>query len=206
MQFGRGSQKVSEAIIGLIGVIVGGLLSATAAYLAARSLEGRKVAAQTRASARLVNQELKRASLTLHRILKAVELREEDEEAERAIEAMKKVKPGEKLRVAVPPRFGIIWLRSAIARGHLPELSTQVWEEHQPRLAEALSDPEWQSVEAAYERMGEVEQIEARVRENRSVAEESTASEAELGTALDAIDEARMHLEVAASRSGRQAV
>ena len=141
MQFGRGSQKVSEAIIGLIGVIVGGLLSATAAYLAARSLEGRKVAAQTRASARTVNQELKRASLTLHRILKAVELREEDEEAERAIEAMKKVKPGEKLRVAVPPRFGIIWLRSAIARGHRPELSTQVWEEHQPRLAEALSDP-----------------------------------------------------------------
>jgi hypothetical protein len=57
-----------EAIIGLIGVIVGGLLSAVASYLASRSLEGRRIAGHRRAAARLVDQELKRAALTLGRI------------------------------------------------------------------------------------------------------------------------------------------
>jgi uncharacterized membrane protein YccC len=57
-----------EAIIGLIGVIVGCLLSAVASYLTSRSLEGRRIAAHRRAAARLVNQELKRAALTLSRL------------------------------------------------------------------------------------------------------------------------------------------
>jgi hypothetical protein len=54
-----------EAIIGLIGVIVGGTLSALASYLASRSLEGRRIAAHRRAAARLVNQELNRVAHTL---------------------------------------------------------------------------------------------------------------------------------------------
>jgi hypothetical protein len=173
-----------EAIIGLIGVIVGGLLSAVASYLSARSLEGTKIAAYRRAAARLVNQELKRASHTLALGAGRRPLRESG----RAPSAQ----PGVALN-----RADWRTLKWDLDE-RLPQVSSEVWEAHPPALAEALHDSEWQAVEKAYDELSLVQPIDADLRK-RSGEPELASWEHRVEAAIDAIAEARAALEKAAS-------
>jgi hypothetical protein len=183
-----------EAIIGLIGVVVGGLLSAVASYLASRSLEGRKIAAHRRAAARLVNQELKRAAVTLGRIrgVAAFQPQERSEqEASAQPEAALAVLPTEKRADWRTLKFDL--------DDRLPKVTSEVWETHQPTLAEVLRDSEWQAVERAYEEVDSTKSIDAELREHREEPD-LAGWEYRLKDAVDAIAEARAALDAAASR------
>jgi hypothetical protein len=81
----------------------------------------------------------------------------------------------------------------------LPKVTSEVWETHQPTLAEVLRDSEWQSVEGAYEKLDSVRSIDADLRE-RHEEPELAGSEYRLEAAVDAIAKARAALEEAARR------
>jgi hypothetical protein len=150
-----------EAIIGLIGVIVGGTLSALASYLASRSLEGRRIAAHRRAAARLVNQELKRVALTLGRI-RGVAHFQPQERSEPEPTAQPGATPA-----GLPTQKRADWRTLMLDLDErLPIVTSEVWETHQPTLAEALRDSEWQAVERAYEEIDSIKWIDADLREH----------------------------------------
>lgn len=183
-----------EAIIGLIGVIVGGLVSAIASYLASRSLETKKVAAHRRAAARLVNQELKRAAHTLGRIRGVAGFQPQERSEPEA-----SAKPGAALaELAAPKRADWRTLKWDLDE-RLPKVTSEVWETHQPTLAEVLRDSEWQAVERAYEEVDSVKSIDADLRERREEPDLAKC-EPRLKAAVEAIAKARAALEEAASR------
>jgi hypothetical protein len=76
----------------------------------------------------------------------------------------------------------------------LPIVTSEVWETHQPTLAEALRDSEWQAVERAYEEIDSIKWIDADLREHREEPE-LAGWEYRLEGAVDAIAEARAALE-----------
>ena len=81
----------------------------------------------------------------------------------------------------------------------LPKVTSEVWETHQPTLAEVLRDSEWQAVERAYEEVDSVKWIDADLRERREEPELGRF-EYPLEAAVEAIAKARAALEKAASR------
>jgi hypothetical protein len=178
-----------EAIIGLIGVIVGGLLSAVASYLSARSLEGRKIAAHRRAAARLVNQELKRASQTLGRICAVAAFQLQDQSAR---------EPSAEPALALK-RADWRTLKWDLDDERLPKVTSERWDTHQPTLAETLTDSEWEKVDKAYDELSSVQRIDADLRK-RSEEPDLAGLQYRLESAIKAIASARAELEKAASR------
>jgi len=182
-----------EAIIGLVGVIVGGLLSAVASYLASRSLEGRRIAAHRRAAARLVNQELKRDALTIGRIRGVAHFQPQERSEPEASDQPEAA-------LALPTQKRADWRTLKLdLDDRLPKVTSDVWETHQPTLAEVLRDSEWQAVEKAYEAVDSIKLIDADLRDRREEPE-LTGWEYRLEAAVDAIADARAALEEAASR------
>ena len=84
-------------------------------------------------------------------------------------------------------------------RERLPKVTSEVWETHQPTLAEALDDSEWQAVEKAYEEVDSMKRIDADLRRAREEPELG-GLEYRLEAAVDAIEDARAALERAAGR------
>src|SRR3954453_21687177 len=141
----EGDRRTSRRSSGWLGVIVGGLLSAVASYLASRSLEGRRIAAHRRAAARLVNQELKRDALTIGRIRGVAHFQPQERSEPEASDQPEAA-------LALPTQKRADWRTLKLdLDDRLPKVTSDVWETHQPTLAEVLRDSEWQAVEKAYE-------------------------------------------------------
>jgi hypothetical protein len=100
---------VTEAVIGFVGVIVGGAISGGVAYLLAR----RNERALARASARLLAENLRSRTRTIEA---RIALGEEDP-----------------------------------SRARFDDLTTPLWDDHQPQLAEKLSWADWEAIRAGYE-------------------------------------------------------
>jgi len=114
---------MGAALIGFVGVLVGGLLSGGATFLMAHRAEKRRA----RASARLLESELKSVAANVsafHRDL-----------ADAAREAP--MLPSNTREV--------VFL--------LPLPSTELWKEHEARLAEVLEPKDWYAVTGAYDRI-----------------------------------------------------
>ena len=116
-----------EALIGLVGVIVGGLLSGSAAWLMAARADKRKA----RASARLLEDELRGVAQALNTIL-----------APPAEDPVPAASHTDELRRRLVAELS--W------RGALPRVSDERWNEHRAVLAETLPSDSWYFVSRAY--------------------------------------------------------
>jgi hypothetical protein len=126
---------MTEAIIGLVGVLVGGLVSGGATYLMAQRAERAKL----RAAARLVENELQHVQSLVHFDLMNLDVL-------RGMEA-----DSEWIEGLPPP--------------NLLAVSTDVWLKHQGILAEALAAEKWYSLQRAYVAIESRQQDQARYRE-----------------------------------------
>jgi hypothetical protein len=125
---------MTEAIIGLVGVLIGGLVSGGATYLLARRSERIRVMA----SARLLEDELVGIANTLESVLEAI--------AHGRTEYPLVDAPWE---VRIPS---------------FEKFSPALWDEHKGRLAETLSDEAWIAVTDAYSAASELTRLFGRER------------------------------------------
>jgi hypothetical protein len=114
---------MGAAIVGLVGVLVGAIVSGGATYLMARRAERRKA----RAAAWLVKDELERVETELRRWHKML------------VEPIRRDMVG----LVIPERIAVNQLLT------LPEPA--VWDEHKPMLAETLETKHWYALAAAYD-------------------------------------------------------
>jgi hypothetical protein len=120
---------MTEAIFGLVGVALGGLITGGATYLVTR----RNEKLEARASARLLQGELQ---LIAHRL---------DRESS-ALDSIAELE-GERAK----PRGNRVTVGS---RRWLAEFSMDQWQEHQGRLAHVLDADDWYAVSSAYAAIG----------------------------------------------------
>jgi hypothetical protein len=124
------SKSMTEAIIGLVGVLVGGLVSGGATYIMTRRAER----ARLRAAARLVENELEHvrtlvlADLGNLDILRTIETEFGFDDTEDTTK--------EDAENLAPP--------------NLLAVSTEVWREHQGTLAQGLDGRKWYRLQRAY--------------------------------------------------------
>jgi hypothetical protein len=137
---------MSSAVVGLIGVVIGGLLAAGSNFLSARSAEKREERREVRRAVRLVQLELKAAHETFY--LLNEELSKKDAAFEAATTTDEQyVAITETARVPSPE------LLLGLETGMVKPITTSRWESNQEVLAMALPDVAWSSVEAAYDRI-----------------------------------------------------
>jgi hypothetical protein len=154
---------VTVAIFGLVGVVVGGLVSWAATYALARRDERRNA----RASARLLEIDLRRAVAILALVLDWVEYRNHRAEQERERADDKETSEShsrvlQAIRSATSEREVIYALWDASPPPRPPDrpfsaISTARWVEHQGRLAETLDGGAWKAVSQAYARIEELQ-------------------------------------------------
>jgi hypothetical protein len=124
---------MTEAIFGLAGVALGGLITGGATYLAARRSER----LEARASARLLQGELQLVAYKL----------------DRQLQAMKRVAERESER-GNPPRPRDARATRSRGRHWLAQFSMAQWQEHRSRLAHVLDTDDWYAVSSAYAAIG----------------------------------------------------
>jgi hypothetical protein len=152
---------VTQAIFGLLGVLIGGLIAAGAPFVLARRTERVKA----RASARLLEDELRTMRSSLHRHAEVVadELREKSPESAR-------------LKAA----------REDLRRS----LTLDSWHEHRPLLAETLDTNDWYDLASAYRWVEDTQ----RIFEERAAVGARAGAEVRVPKIVDVAMTHEMHL------------
>lgn len=172
---------MNAAVIGLIGVVVGGLLSAGSSFLTSRYTEKRKERREVRQAARLVERELWRALLAFNRVNK---------ELKKKLASIDEAKTEDEAYVAVHEEIRVpsdVFI-SGLDSGTIKPVTFDIWESNQKILAIALPDATWGNVEGAYDRIVELLPTYHNVQTRRKLPE--LADEPRFERAVEVIESA----------------
>lgn len=150
---------MSDALVGLLGVVIGGLLSAGTAYLASVRGERRQRLSKQRTTARLVEVELGQVAITISVLRLGFDEKLRREHSAKDID--------QTLQAHRERQELGRYLTWAIENGQLPELKTTLWETHMGELADFLDFEAWDAVRSAYEEsINRVRRVEQMIREH----------------------------------------